>query len=144
MTPSISDPSNIAALVASRSALLPSDPDVLKAVYRHTFPLARAPGQKAVALDTATEYWRVLLAAPSLDWTGAKGTPWLEWWLEFLTEKYGKSVNKDLWDQTLVFAQRTLADEDMGFWSEDSAWPGVIDEFVAFVKERRSDGMEVE
>ena len=86
----------------------------------------------------------MLLAAPSLAWTGPDA-PWLDWWLEFLTERYGKSVNKDLWDQTLVFAQKTLEDPSLGFWSEDAAWPGVIDEFVGFVGERRAgERMEVE
>jgi DCN1-like protein 1/2 len=27
----------------------------------------------------------------------------------------------------------------LSFWSEDGAWPGVIDEFVAYVKEKRGD-----
>ncbi|KAF2148249.1 hypothetical protein K461DRAFT_262261 [Myriangium duriaei CBS 260.36] len=135
----VSDPSKIATLVSSRRQSLPSDPALIKKVYRHTFIIARAAGQKAVALDAATEYWRVLLSSPSLAWR-SKDTPWLDWWLEFLTERYKKSVNKDLWDQTLVFAQRTLEDESMGFWSEDAAWPGVIDEFVEFVKEKRGGG----
>lgn len=140
---SVSEPKKIAKEVSTRQASLTSDSALLKKVYRHTFTLARAPGQKAVALEAATEYWRVLLSAPSLAWS-SPSTPWLEWWLEFLTEKYKKSVNKDLWDQTLVFAQRTLDDESMGFWSEDAAWPGVIDEFVEYVKEKRggADSMD--
>lgn len=135
----VSDKTKIAALVSSRQAKLASDPALLKKIYRHTFTLARAPGQKAVALEAATEYWRVLLSPPSLAWS-SPSTPWLEWWLEFLTDKYKKSVNKDLWDQTLVFALKTLEDETMGFWSEDSAWPGVIDEFVEYVREKRGGG----
>lgn len=36
-----------------------------------------------------------------------------------------------------MFAQKTLEDGSMSWWSEDGAWPGVIDDFVAFVRERR-------
>ncbi|KAH0158299.1 DUF298-domain-containing protein, partial [Aureobasidium melanogenum] len=120
-----------------------------KSIYKHTFILARQPGQKAVALENATEYWRLLLTSPSLQWS-TPNTPWLDWWIEFLTEKYKKSVNKDMWDQTLVFAEKTLVDEALSFWSEDSAWPGVIDEFVEYVKTDKrggqgvGDAMEVE
>lgn len=138
----MSDPAKIAALVAARRSTLPSDSDNLKRVYRHTFPLARAPGQKAVVLDMAVEYWRVLFSSPSWSWS-SPSTPWLDWWLTFLTEKYQRSVNKDLWDQTLMFARKTVEDEQLGFWSEDSAWPAVIDDFVAYVKERRGTSMDL-
>jgi DCN1-like protein 1/2 len=113
-----------------------------KNIYKHTFKLAKVPEQKAVGLEMASEYWRLLFTKPSLEWSTAS-TPWLEWWIEFLTEKYKKSVNKDLWDQTLVFAEKTLADEGMSFWSEDSAWPGVIDEFVEYVKTDKRGGQGV-
>jgi DCN1-like protein 1/2 len=113
-----------------------------KQIYKHTFLLARLSGQKAVALDAATVYWRLLLTSPSLEWS-TSSTPWLEWWIEFVQEKYKKSVNKDMWDQTLVFAEKTLADESLSFWSEDSAWPGVIDEFVEYVKTDKRAGQSV-
>ena len=45
-----------------------------------------------------------------------------------------------MWDQTAVFVGKTMEDESMGFWSEDGAWPSCIDEFVAFVKEKRGTG----
>ena len=38
---------------------------------------------------------------------------------------------------------RWLLGEDMSWWSEDGAWPGVIDQFVEYVREKRSqDKME--
>lgn len=55
-----------------------------------------------------------------------------------------------MWEQTGVFVVKSLEDESMSWWSEDGAWPGSLDEFVAFVKEKRgpeggsADGMEVE
>lgn len=42
-----------------------------------------------------------------------------------------------MWDQTGIFVLKSLEDGDMGWWSEDGAWPGVLDEFVGYVRERR-------
>lgn len=44
-----------------------------------------------------------------------------------------------MWDQTGVFAMKSLEDESMSWWSEDGAWPGVLDEFVFYVREKRGD-----
>lgn len=87
---------------------------------------------------------------PGLVWRTPR-TPWLDWWLEFQEEKVKRSVNKDLWRQTLNFAEQTLKDESLGFWSEEASWPSVIDEFVEWVKKEKrpegvanGDAMEVE
>jgi DCN1-like protein 1/2 len=64
-------------------------------------------------------------------------TPWLAMWLDFLETKWKKGVNRDMWDQLLVFVFKTVDDEEMSFWSEDGAWPGAIDEFVLYVREKR-------
>lgn len=115
---------------------------LFKRVYRHTFVLALptdVPNVRLVPFDTAVEFWRLLLGpqSPGLRWVGSKKkTPFLEWWIEFL-EKGGKAVNKDLWLQTLAFAEKSAVDEDLGFWEEDAAWPGVVDEFVAWVGKKR-------
>ncbi|KAL2133038.1 hypothetical protein VTI74DRAFT_3010 [Chaetomium olivicolor] len=64
--------------------------------------------------------------------------------------KWMRSVSRDLWNQMLPFATKSLQDETLGFWSEEQAWPGVIDEFVVWCKEkgiastRNGDRMEVE
>lgn len=57
--------------------------------------------------------------------------------MEFLETRWKKGVNRDMWDQLGVFVMKTLEDEELGFWSEDGAWPGAIDEFVLFVREKR-------
>lgn len=77
---------------------------------------------------------------------------WFELWTEFLRTKSKRPVNKDVWDQTLVFAEKTVESGGIGFWSEDGAWPGVIDEYVEWIKnekpeldpEKNPDKMEVE
>ncbi|KAI4132228.1 MAG: hypothetical protein LQ347_002647, partial [Umbilicaria vellea] len=116
------------ALIPQFRRHLLTHPDFFKRTYKHTFLIARSPGQKSVALDTAIEYWRLLFCAPGLAWHSPT-TPWMEWWTEFLEARWNKSVNRDMWDQTGVFVGRCLADESMGWWSEDGAWPGVLDEF---------------
>ncbi|MCJ1250558.1 Scaffold-type E3 ligase [Trapelia coarctata] len=124
------------ALIRKR---LSEDMEFFRRVYKYTFLLARQPGQKGVQLDTALDFWRLLLSQGGFRWKD-NHTDWLELYVEFLNTKWRKSINKDLWDQTGVFAQKTLEDGSMGWWSEDGAWPGVIDDFVAFVRERRGDG----
>ncbi|CAD6568128.1 MAG: Scaffold-type E3 ligase [Alectoria sarmentosa] len=124
--------------IASFRRSLAMTPDFFKRVYKQTFLIARLPGQKIVPLETALEYWRLLFTAPSLSWNTAN-TPWLTLWLEYLEAQWKKSVSKDMWDQTGVFAMKSLEDENMSWWSEDGAWPGVLDEFVFYVREKRRD-----
>ncbi|KAK7519342.1 Cullin binding-domain-containing protein [Phyllosticta citriasiana] len=127
-----------------RSSLTdPSSRSVLKRVYKHTFVIARPPGQKAIPLEQAIEYWRLLFSANGLHWKTAT-TPWLEWWVEFLESKWRRTVNKDMWEQLFNFAEKSVQDESLGFWSEDAAWPGVIDEFVEWVKTDKGRGAKVD
>ncbi|KAL6721724.1 Scaffold-type E3 ligase [Lecanora helva] len=118
---------------------LTSHPSFFKRTYKSTFLLARAPGQKILPLDTALDYWRLLFSPPSLSWN-TPTTPWLDWWIEYLESRWKKSISKDTWDQTGNFVMKCLEDEGMGWWSEDGAWPGVLDEFVGFVREKRGSG----
>jgi len=118
---------------------LTTSPPFFRKTYKSTFPLARLPGAKVLPLDTAIDYWRLLFTAPSVAWSTPQ-TPWLEWWIEYLETRWKKAISKDMWDQTGSFMAKTLEDEGMGWWSEDGAWPGVLDEFVGFVRERRGVG----
>ncbi|CAI6341225.1 unnamed protein product [Periconia digitata] len=120
---------------------LPADKDAFTKVYKYTFLAGKTGGQKAVALDTAITFWELLFSSSisHIKWN-APGSPWLAWWKEFLESKWKKSVNRDMWNQTLKFAELTLEDETMGFWNEDSSWPSVIDEFVEWVKMEKRGG----
>jgi DCN1-like protein 1/2 len=129
------------AYVAKQIGKLSTDMDLFKRVYRHVFVCAREKGQKAIALDNALTYWQIIFSPPGKPWVTAS-TDWLKLWSEFLNAKWTKSVNRDMWNQTFEFAQKTMQDETLSFWSEDSAWPGVIDEFVAYAKEKRGDVSE--
>ncbi|TVY43099.1 Defective in cullin neddylation protein [Lachnellula occidentalis] len=126
------------AYVTKQVGKLSTDMDLFKRVYRHVFVCAREKGQKAISLENALTYWQIIFSPPGKPWVTAS-TDWLKLWSEFLTATWTKSVNKDMWNQTFEFAQKTMQDETLGFWSEESAWPGVIDEFVAYAKEKRGD-----
>ncbi|KAK3937982.1 DUF298-domain-containing protein [Diplogelasinospora grovesii] len=128
---------------------LPKDPAYFKAVYRRAFLVGKEAPQKALEKETALVFWDMLLGSKVYRWQ-TKNVNWLETWKSYLEEKWGRGVNKDMWNQTLEFANRTLEDETLGFWSEDGAWPGVIDDFVLWCREhgiggsKSTDGMEVD
>lgn len=109
-------------------------------VYKHSFKLACPAGSKSVPLDVATEYWKNLFSPRGMHWKGQDGTDWFKLYIDFLGERWKKAVNKDLWDQTLLFALKTLEDGTLSWWSEESAWPGIIDDFVGYVKQSRPKG----
>jgi DCN1-like protein 1/2 len=35
-----------------------------------------------------------------------------------------------------LFATKTMEDETLSFWSEEQAWPGLIDDFVVWSREK--------
>ncbi|KAI9803209.1 MAG: hypothetical protein M1825_002000 [Sarcosagium campestre] len=138
-----------AQVIAKLAESLASNPPLFRRVYRRTFDLARNAGQKAVALDAAIEYWRLLFSERSGVRWATPNSPWLEWWVIFLGERWKKSVNRDMWNMTYEFFARSMQDESLAWWDDQGAWPSVIDDFVLWVREKREGGdspakMEVE
>ncbi len=128
-----------ATFVRNRIAALSADPNYFKQVYRHTFVAGKEPTQKALGLENAVVYWGLLFSSPGRQWA-TKSHDWLELWTAFLKEKWTRSVNRDMWNQALEFATKSMADETLSFWKEDGAWPSVIDDFVAWCRERGGVG----
>lgn len=128
--------------VKSLPKRLQTDRDYLKQVYRYTFTLARPEGQKNVPVDAALDFWKMFFDSDTggVEWN-SDSTPWLDWWLEYYETKYKRPANKDLWNMVgeLVNKTKEPGGENMNWWSEDGAWPMAVDEFVAFVKEKRGD-----
>ncbi|KAF1815756.1 DUF298-domain-containing protein [Eremomyces bilateralis CBS 781.70] len=125
------------SLAKSIQSQLPKDPAVFKRVYRHTFSLGiNSERARTIDLEMAIEFWKVLFSSQGWRWA-SKTTDWLALWQEYLLSNWKKGVNRDMWDQTYQFALKTMEDERLGFWSEDAAWPGVIDEFVVWSNEKR-------
>ncbi|KAI8960159.1 DUF298-domain-containing protein [Daldinia sp. FL1419] len=120
------------------------DRDLFRKVYRYAFVVGREGDQRALSLDNAILYWDLLFRKPGMPWIGeTAGTDWLAEWVAFLRENWTRSVSRDMWNQTFEFAVKSMADETLGFWSEDGAWPGVVDDFVAWYK-RKSSEMDVD
>lgn len=129
------------AWAASLRSRLPNEPDFFRRVYRYTFLICRLSGQRNLTLDIATEQWRLFFSRASggVSWNTAS-TPWLDWWIEFMEDKWKRPVNKDLWEQAELFMRKTTEDESLRWWSMDGAWPGAIDDFVGYVQVKRGKG----
>ncbi|KAK4177830.1 Cullin binding-domain-containing protein [Triangularia setosa] len=139
--------------VQSRMKQVSRDPAYYKKLYQHAFVVGKT--NKAMPMDMACAMWGMLFdAGIGHEWKTAN-VNWLESWSKYLEEKFyvpppnpdlpedennrGKwtrTVSKDLWNQTLVFSNKTLEDGSLSFWSEEQAWPGIIDDFVVWCREK--------
>jgi DCN1-like protein 1/2 len=77
----------------------------------------------------------MLFSPPGMKWH-TENVDFLKLWVEFLEKNWTKSVNKDMWNQTLEFYIKSMKDENLTFWNENGAWPSVIDDFVVYVREK--------
>jgi DCN1-like protein 1/2 len=137
--------------IRNRIQEVSKNPDLFKKIYRQTFVSGKDAMHKALDKEAAIAYWDELFSPALRPWKTAK-VDWLDAWKRYLGDNWSRSVNKDMWNQTLEFAIRTMDDDTLGFWSEDQAWPGVIDDFVVWCREqgvvappkKSADGMEVD
>jgi DCN1-like protein 1/2 len=115
--------------------------EILKAVYKFAFELCiTQQGQRLVSKEELVELWRLLFSPPGLNWR-TRDNNWISLWLEFVEGNSAKAFNRDVWSQTLRFAEESLKDESLSWWSEEASWPAVIDEFVQWIKEKRGIGI---
>ncbi|KAK3986958.1 Cullin binding-domain-containing protein [Cladorrhinum sp. PSN332] len=122
------------------------DKEYFKKLYQYAFNAGTesvdGKRQKSMAMGTALGCWEALFDAKIGHAWKTASINWLEIWQQFLSEKFfvndkfTRTVSKDLWNQTLVFANKTLEDESLGFWDEDQAWPGIIDDFALWCREQ--------
>ncbi|KAI1288547.1 DUF298-domain-containing protein [Xylaria venustula] len=132
-----------AAHLTHLAGLLSRDRDLFRKVYRYAFVAGKEGDQRALSLEMALLYWDTLFKSPGQRWVGSStGLDWLSEWKSFLNENWKRSVNRDMWNQTLEFVFKSIGDESLSFWSEDGAWPRVIDEFVSWYK--RKSQMDVD
>jgi DCN1-like protein 1/2 len=119
---------------------------LFKKVYKYTFVAGRERDQKALSLENAMIYWGMLFSDPGMLWE-TENHDWLDLWKTFLTEKWTRSVNRDMWNMALEFATKSMDDESLSFWSEDGAWPSVIDDFVDWCRQKgigKAESMDVD
>lgn len=138
----------------SRADLVRRDASHFKRVYASTFVAGREPGSRELGMELGLRAWSTLFEPTMHGWQSAN-VDWYDAWREYLTERFwvldknhvpkpgkaqryrwARSVSKDLWNQTLVFAAKTLQDESLSFWSEEQAWPAIIDDFVVWCRAR--------
>lgn len=120
-----------------------NDPSYFRQIYKTCFKYAKPEGQRAVPVEQAFAFWDMFFggAKNGIDWNS--GEPkWYDLWRDYYTTKNNRPVNKDLWNQVaeLVAKTRGPGGERLEWWSEDGAWPTAVDDFVAFVKEKRAAG----
>ena len=120
---------------------LPTDPAYFKTIYRSSFKLAKAnESSRSVPLESAIDFWKMFFSSSTggIEWN-SKSTPWLDLWCEFYEKQGKRPVNKDLWNMVGELVQKTKEPngENLEWWTEDGAWPMAVDEFVAWLKEKR-------
>ncbi|KAK5655322.1 hypothetical protein OQA88_5889 [Cercophora sp. LCS_1] len=120
--------------IRHRVAEAARDPAYFKTLYQRAFLAGRELHQKSVDKYVAVAFWGMLFGPAVHPWR-TKAVDWLGAWNSFLESEWNRSVNRDMWNQTFIFANKTMADDTLGFWSEDQAWPGVIDDFVLWCRE---------
>lgn len=98
----------------------------LPEVYAYTFTVALEAPSKILALEEATEYWKLLLHAWPLREEFCN-------WAERNMKR--KGINKDLWMMVLKLATEVPA--DLSTFDDNPAWPVVVDEFVEYYRAQK-------
>ncbi|KAH9513980.1 DCN1-like protein 4 [Bulinus truncatus] len=106
-----------------------NDPAIFKNIYRFAFDFAREKDQRSIDLDTAKAMLSLVLGK---DW------PLFSYFHQFLEQqtKY-KVINKDQWCNILEFSR--IIQPDLENYDEDGAWPVMLDEFVEWLKDKKSN-----
>jgi len=98
-------------------------------LYSALFTIAKTGQSRNIDIEIAKAFWSVLLAPLY---------PIMTEVVEYITEKGTyKAVNKDVWSMMLEFCKSVNPSLDN--FETDGAWPTLIDDFVAWKKERSGD-----
>jgi len=122
-----------------------------KSLYEFTFRYGKDPKQKSLDIEDAIEYWKMLFSVKGnydndMAYDGQfPNFPLFENFLTFLKEsmvreeKPLKFITKDQWCQLLEFASN--CSKNIREHNELSAWPVLIDEYVAWYKKGGSSSV---
>jgi len=95
-----------------------------KDFYRWLFDFVKDESErKTIDASTAVDMWNLVML---------KHFPLLPKWIKFLESQGQKTVSQDLWTMTYEFARDVKS--DLSNYDPDGAWPGLVDEFVDYVK----------
>ncbi|EWC48177.1 hypothetical protein DRE_02281 [Drechslerella stenobrocha 248] len=99
-----------------------TDESFFKGVYLWTFGWAKPEGQKSLPLESAVEWWKLLLHN--------RFAGHLDRWTDFMTSEWCKSVSKDTWNMLYDFSKFAQGDPTLATYDEMASWPSVIDGYV--------------
>ena len=114
---------------------LRTDVSYFESIYNYTFTLALEPQQKQLGLETSIAYWE-LLFSPAKPYAIKVPQERLQSWIQYLSGEVAK-VHRDVWKMFLKFAVAFPDNEALKKgYSEDDAWPLVIDEYYEYLVAR--------
>ena len=119
---------------------LTTDHAFFKSIYRASFKFGLADGARGVPVETATDFWNQFFTSESggIAWTTptAPDVAWLNLWIDYVTNRHKRPVNKDLWNMVCELALKTIEPgaENLEWWNEDGAWPMAVDDFMVWVQ----------
>ncbi|OQR95643.1 hypothetical protein THRCLA_07698 [Thraustotheca clavata] len=114
------------AKMPSLSKKYENDASFFAHVYAFSYGFAKEKDQKSLGVETALALWELLLV---------KRFPLLNDWVDYVKNHHKNAISKDVWTQTLEFTIHVKP--DLSNYDENSAWPVLIDDFVAHMKEKK-------
>nr|CAG4636502.1 EOG090X0DAO [Eubosmina coregoni]SVE70053.1 EOG090X0DAO [Eubosmina coregoni] len=103
------------------------DSSNFKQIYRYAFDFSRDKDQRSLEIDTAKGMLGLLLNRWSL----------LNSFFLFLDQSRYRVLNKDQWCNVLEFSR--AVDADLKNYDVDGAWPVLLDEFVEWCQQNKSE-----
>lgn len=111
-----------------------------RSIYRATFKFGLSDGARSMPVDTASEFWNQFFGVGSggIAWVTptAPNVPWLALWLDYVSNKHKRPINKDLWNMVCELCLKSIEPgaEKLEWWNEDGAWPMAVDEFMTWIQ----------
>lgn len=124
------------------------EPLKFRDLYNFTFKFSlELENQKMLDLETAIEYWKLLLPITTETHIKDNGldeefrnhvNERLEQWFKFLTDNEymtKKSISYDSWSMFYLFFKEIVLTDPIKFkdYDEMAAWPSIVDEFVEYL-----------
>lgn len=116
------------------TTIVRNDPLQFVQLYNFAFDfLMESPDQRLLAVDTAIDYWKMLLVdRPEFDGCSTRFHQWFEY-----LDTHKKAVTKDTWRMVYLFFREVVAKDPEGLkdYDEMASWPSVVDEYIEWLRE---------